>query len=208
MSLHAQPRRYTLEEYFEIERSSAEKHEYRDGEVVNVRELIAMAGGFIRHVQINTNVTTSLHNRLRSGPCRVYGNDLRIRIPRRTLWTYPDATAICGKVQVETIPGVGETATNPQVIIEVLSPSTELYDRGKKFAWYREFDTLREYVLISQFEPYVEIFMRDSDGPWAFAPYSGVATARLRSLNLDWPLNEIYEGIEFQPGDFTTSTEP
>src|SRR5437899_1287551 len=149
MSLPAQPHHHTLEEYFEVERSSLEKHEYRNGEIINLSQLIGMAGGAVAHSLIATNSVNALSNRLKGGPCRAYSSDLRVRIPRKTLWTYPDVTVICGKVQVEAIPGVGETATNPQVIIEVLSPSTEAYDRGDKFARYRDFDTLKECVLIS-----------------------------------------------------------
>ncbi len=197
MSLSAQPRRYTLEEYFEIERNSPEKHEYRDGEIVNLSELIGMAGGRIRHVQIATNLLSAFANRLKGGSCRVYGSDLRVRISHRTLWTYPDATVISGKIQIEAIAGVGETATNPQVIIEVLSPSTEAYDRGDKFDRYREFESLREYVLVSQHTARVEVFLRDEEGRWAFAPYSGLqAAAKLRSLNIEVPLPEIYDGVE------------
>jgi Uma2 family endonuclease len=200
MTVRAQPRRYTLEEYFEIEHGSPEKHEFRNGEIINLSQLIGMAGGAVAHSLITINFAAALRSRLKGGPCRVYSSDLRVRTPRKTLYSFPDATVICGKAQIETIPGVGETATNPQVIVEVLSPSTEAYDRGDKFARYREFDTLREYVLISQHEARVEVFLRSEDGLWAFAPYSGIeATAKLRSLNVDLPLAEVFDGVEFPP---------
>jgi Uma2 family endonuclease len=125
----------------------------------------------------------------------VYARDLRIRIPRRTLWAYPDATVICGKPHVESIPGVGDSATNPHVIVEVLSPSTEPYDRGDKFARYREIETLREYVLISQREPRVEVFRRTDDGGWASDPFAGISnTMTLRSLNVSVGLGGALRG--------------
>jgi Uma2 family endonuclease len=120
MSLPVQPHRYTLEEYFEIERTSLEKHEYRNGEVVSINQAIGMAGGAIEHSQITVNVISAIGNRLKVGPCRVYSSDLRVRIPRKILWAYPDATVICGKPQVEHIRGIGDTVINPQVIVEVL----------------------------------------------------------------------------------------
>src|SRR5438045_511349 len=157
MGLPAQVRHYTLDEYFEIERNSPEKFEYRDGLVVNLSEVIGMAGGALPHSRITVNVITALSSRLKAGPCAVYSSDLRVRIPRKTLWAYPDVTVICGKARVETIPGIGDTATNPQIIVEVLSPSTEAYDRGDKFARYREIESLREYMLVSQNEARVEV---------------------------------------------------
>lgn len=197
-ALIPESRRYTLEEYFEIERGSPEKHEYRDGQVVNLQELIAMSGAAVPHSRITANIVIALGTRLRGGPCVAYSSDLRIRIPRKVLWAYPDATVICGKPRIESIPGVGDTATNPQIIVEVLSPSTEAYDRGDKFARYREIETLRDYVLISQSDARVEVFSRSSHGEWSFGPYAGLnSAAKLLSLNLELPLAEIYDGIEF-----------
>jgi Uma2 family endonuclease len=200
MSQAAAKRGYTLEEYFEFERNSDEKFEYRDGEVVNLSEAIGMAGGSLLHSQITANVAATIRSGLKGGPCHVYSSDLRIRIPRKVLWAYPDASVICGKPQVESIPGVGETATNPQVIVEVLSPSTESYDRGDKFARYREIPSLRDYVLVAQHEPRVEVFSRSADGAWSFVPVSdNHASAILRSLGLDLSLSEVYAGVEFPP---------
>src|SRR5687767_14843641 len=96
-------RRYTVEEYLELEgRTPEEKFEYRDGFVVAMRDALAMAGGSLRHVVINTSLIGELLNRLRGGPCRVYANDLRVRIPRKALYTYPDVTVVCGEAQTET----------------------------------------------------------------------------------------------------------
>lgn len=200
MSISAEPRRHTLEEYFEFERNSPEKFEYRDGEVVNLSEVLGMAGGGLVHSQITANVVATMGTALKGGPCRVYPSDLRIRIPRKVLWAYPDASVICGKPHVESIPGIGETATNPQVIVEVLSPSTERFDRGDKFARYREIPSMRDYVLVAQHEPRVEVFSRSEDGAWSFLPVAAMeAPALVRSLGLELPLAEVYAGVEFPP---------
>jgi Uma2 family endonuclease len=132
-------RRYTVEEYLDLEASSPEeKYEYRDGIVVAMREALGMAGGAVQHCLINANVIGEIGQRLKGNSCRAYSNDLRVRIPRKTLYTYPDATVVCGQLQFDVHGPAGHTCTNPILIVEVLSPSTELYDRGKKFALYRE----------------------------------------------------------------------
>jgi Uma2 family endonuclease len=200
MTRSAEPRRYTLEEYFEFERNSSERFEYRDGAVVNLSETIGMAGGSLAHSQITANIVEAIGARLKGGPCRVYSGDLRIRIPRKVLWAYPDTSVICGKPQIESISGVGDTATNPQVIVEVLSPSTESYDRGDKFARYREIPSLQDFVLVAQHEPRIEVFSRSADGAWSFVPVAAMqASALLRSLGLELPLAEVYAGVDFPP---------
>jgi Uma2 family endonuclease len=209
MTPSAETRCYTLEEYFEFERNSSEKFEYRDGRVVNLTETVGRAGGGVVHCLITANVVAALGARLKGGACRVYSSDLRIRIPRKVLWAYPDASVICGKPQIEVIPGIGETASNPQAIIEVLSPSTESYDRGDKFVRYREIPSLRDYVLVAQHEPRVEIFSRTEDGAWSFVPVAVLrASAMLRSLGLELPLAEVYAGVEFQPPPPPAAPQP
>jgi Uma2 family endonuclease len=198
MSLPLEPNhRYTVEEYLELEgRFPERKYEYREGYVVDLRELLAMAGGSPDHVLIATNIVRSLGNRLEGGPCRVYGSDLRVRIPRRTLFAYPDTTVVCGKPEIEQHPTAGATVSNPKVIVEVLSPSTESYDRGKKFSRYREIPSFTEYVLVSQTEPWVETFFKHDDGGWRIETCSEGAV-KLVSLNLELPLPEIYAGVDF-----------
>ena len=204
MTMPLEPtRRYTVEEYLELEGSSPQdKYEYRDGIIVNMREALAMAGGSGEHCLINANVIANLQMRLRGGPCRVYSNDLRVKIPRKTLFTYPDATVVCGPSLFEKHQSAGATLSNPKLIVEILSPSTELYDRGEKFALYREIPSLTEYVLISQSHPRAETYFRRDDGGWFFGPYSGLeSVAKLLSLNIDLPLAEVYAGIEFPSED-------
>ncbi len=192
-------RRLTVEEYLELESRSPEvKYEYRDGVIVNMREALAMAGGTVTHCLINANVIAAFNNRLKGGPCRVYSNDLRVRIPRKTLYTYPDAVVVCGNTESELHKTASATITNPTLIVEVLSPSTELYDRGEKFSLYREIPSLREYVLVSQSSPRVETYFRRDDGGWSFGPFEGInAVAKLLSLEIDLPLTEVYAGVEF-----------
>jgi Uma2 family endonuclease len=201
MTLPLEPnRRYTVEEYLELEGASPQdKFEYRGGRIVNMRDALPMAGGSDEHCLITANVIRALGNRLEGGPCRVYSNDMRVLIPRRTLFTYPDATVVCGQSQHENHPTAGKTLSNPRLIVEVLSPSTELYDRGDKFALYREISSLAEYVLVSQSHPRIEGYFRREDGGWTFGPYEGLAgaAARLLSLNIELPLKEVYAGIEF-----------
>lgn len=192
-------RRYTVEEYLELEgKTPEEKFEYRDGFVVAMREALGMAGGSVQHALIKTNLIGAMGNRLKGGPCRVYGNDLRVRIPRKALYTYPDATVVCGEAQFETHRSAGATLTNPRLIVEVLSPSTELYDRGDKFALYREIPCFVEYVLVSQAYPRIETYFHRDDGGWSFGPYEGPdAVAKLLSVGIDLPLAEVYENVEF-----------
>ena len=189
-----QKRRYTLAEYFELERTSAEKHEYVDGEI------LIMAGGSENHSLIITNTIRSIGNRLQGKPCRVYESNLRIRIPRTPLYVYPDVSIICGPTKRDHDDPTGNSFTNPRLVIEVLSPSTELYDRGRKFERYMQLESLEEYVLVSQETARVESFWRREGGSWLLTPVSGIeGAAKLRSLDIELPLREIYAGVEFPP---------
>ena len=184
--------RLTPEQYLRRERDAQQKHEYYHGEV------FAMAGGSPDHSLIIANVTRELGNRLRSGPCRVYESNLRVRVPRTTLYTYPDVSVICGDRQFDPLDAAKETVLNPSLIVEVLSPSTESWDRGGKFQNYREIDSLREYVLVASDKALVETFLRQPDGTWVLNPSSGrAAVAPLKSLGVDLPLAEVYDGVEF-----------
>jgi Uma2 family endonuclease len=190
--LAPQPRRrYTVDEYLHMEQDAAEKHEYRDGEI------IAMAGGSANHSLIIANVCGELRNRLKGSPCRAYESNLRVRITRKTLYSYPDTTVICGPTKIDPDDSTGETVLNPKLIVEVLSPSTEGFDRGEKFGRYILLDTLEEYVLVSQDKPRVEAFYRQGDGTWLFTYFDGrEAVATLRSLRVELPLTEVYAGVE------------
>lgn len=188
------PRRYTLEEYFRIARDSEERLEYVD------RQIVAMAGGTYIPSLIAANLVGELPVRLKGTPCQVLESNLRVGIRRAGRYTYPDVPVVCGKPEFD--PKDDETVVNPRLLIEVLSPSTELSDRGEKFTRYRMLDSLQEYVLVSQDKPMVECFFRQLDGGWLLMPYSGLeAVAKLRSLQIEIPLTEIYAGVNFPPAD-------
>jgi Uma2 family endonuclease len=184
--------RCTPEEYLRREREADRKHEYYHGEV------FAMAGGSPDHSLIIANVSGELRARLKGGPCRVYESNLRVRIPRTTLYTYPDVTVICGERQFDPLDTQQETVLNPALVVEVLSRSTESWDRGGKFQNYREIESLREYVLVSGDKAVVETFRRQSDGTWVLHASAGrEAVAPVKSLGVELPLAEIYDGVEF-----------
>ncbi len=190
----ASPRQlYSIGEYLSREKKALEKHEYRDGEI------ISMAGGTADHSLITANLIGELGNRLKGKPCRVYDSNLRVRIARTILYTYSDASVICGEREMDPNDPTGETSTNPRLIVEVLSPSTEAYDRGDKFSRYRQIESLQEYLLVSSAAARVEVFYRQVDGEWLFTAFSGMdATAILRSVETQLPLTEIYSGINFR----------
>ena len=191
-----QPRRYSLEEYFQIDRDGATKHEFRAGEIID------MAGGSLEHSLIIANVIGEMRSRLKGSPCRVYDSNLRVRIARKLRYAYPDATVICDQPQLDPDDPSRTTAINPRLVIEVLSPSTELYDRGEKFRRYLELESLEEYVLVAQDEARIETLFRQPEGTWLLTVATGTrASARLRSLKIDLPLAEIYGGVVFPPDE-------
>lgn len=182
--------RCTPEEYLRREHDAAEKHEYYHGEV------FAMSGGTFEHSRITANVIRELGNRLVGTPCGVQESNLRVRVPRTTLYTYPDASVLCGDPQFDPLDTGRRTLTNPTLLVEVLSPSTESWDRGGKFDNYRLIDSLREYVLISWDAPRVETYQRQPDGKWVFAAALGLsAAALLNSIHVELPLAEVYRGV-------------
>lgn len=175
----------TRQQYIEQERVADTKSEFYQGEV------FAMSGGSIRHNDIAFNIGLALGNRLRDKSCRPSNSDQRIRIPANGLSTYPDVSVVCGprEVDVEDVDAI----TNPTVIFEVLSKSTEAYDRGKKFALYRELESLQQYVLVSQEEQRVESYSRKEDGNWLLSIAEGpLAEVALTSIGVSLPLSEVY----------------
>ena len=203
-------RRYTLDEYLELEaKSPHEKFEYREGIVINMREALAMAGGSSEHAVITVNISSGIHSRLKGRDCRVYSPDARVRIPKSTLYTYPDVGVVCGEPQVDSDRFGVQTLLNPNLIVEVLSPSTEDYDRGRKFELYREISSLREYVVVWQTQPRVQTFFRRDDGGWSFDAFAGMdAVAKLLSLNIELPLSEVYANVTLPPQPPEPETGP
>jgi Uma2 family endonuclease len=181
--------RLTPEEYLEIDRKAEIRSEYLDG------EMFAMSGAGARHGDIVVNIALGLRTRLR-GRCRVSANDLRVRISENGLYAYPDIVVVCGKRRFLE-GGHNDTVLNPVLIFEVLSPSTADYDRGGKFAFYRQIDSLREYLVVAQDRPHVERHVRQPSGEWLLTEIDGLeATVALHSVEAELPLAEIYDDIE------------
>ena len=190
-----QPKRYITEEaYSELERVSTIKHEYYQGEVY------AMTGGTENHNLLGGNIHATLHTQLRRRPCKVYNSDQRIKVLATGLHTYPDVTVVCGEAQFIDRPHL--TLVNPTVIVEVLSPSTERYDRGMKFQHYRTITTLQEYILISQDQHRIEHYTRQESGVWLLSEAIGLETQiTLRSIDCVLTLEDVYEKVEFEDDD-------
>jgi Uma2 family endonuclease len=179
---------YTPEEYLALERNAEFKSEYLDGRIV------AMTGATIEHATITGNVHGELRTRLRGGPCRAFVSDMRVQVGGGRRYTYPDVTAVCGEPRL--MDATLDTLMNPVLIVEVLSPSTEAYDRGEKFQHYRAIDTLREYVLIAQDRVLVERYVRSGEF-WTLSAITDLdASLELTSVGCTIPLREIYENVE------------
>ncbi|CAG0981413.1 hypothetical protein ANRL3_02154 [Anaerolineae bacterium] len=182
----------TPEEYLALEEKADHKSEYCDGEI------FAMAGASNNHNLIAGNVHAVLHQLLSKRPCRTYINDMRLHVKRSGLYTYPDVMVVCGKI--EFVPGRDDTVLNPIVLVEVWSDSTKEYDRGAKFAMYRQIPTLQEYVMIDQTQPYVEHYRRDGNF-WVLETLEQMETVlALPSLECEIPLATMYEKVEWQSG--------
>jgi Uma2 family endonuclease len=183
----------TEEAYLVAEPQSEYKSEYRRGRVV------AMAGASDAHMQISSNIHGELYVRLKGSPCRVFTNDVRVRASEGKYYTYPDVAVVCGKVAFR--PPI-DTLENPTLIIEVLSPSTEAYDRGEKFEAYKTIPTLREYVLVRQDRVHVERFVRQTNGAWVVSAVDSLdAEIAFEALGCQVPVKDVYAGVTFLPAD-------
>jgi Uma2 family endonuclease len=180
----------TPAEYLAIERKAEFKSEYYRG------EMFAMAGASRQHCFVKDNIVGELHQQLKSTACRSLSSDMRVKVNPTGLYTYPDIAIICGEPEFED--KQVDTLLNPRSIIEILSDSTEKYDRGTKFEHYRQIPSLLEYVLVSQERPLVERFVRQADGSWNVTEFSGLdATLEFTSVPSKVALAEIYRGVEF-----------
>jgi Uma2 family endonuclease len=184
-------RYYTEEEYFALEEASEIKHEFYRGEI------FAMSGGSVNHNRIARNVLTTLDTGLQGRRCEAFGGDLRVLVETYGLYTYPDVMVVCGGIEVAE--KRNDTITNPQVIIEVLSPSTQAYDQGEKFTFYRTIPTLQEYVMIHQEKPHVEHFRRQENG-WLLTDLTALdETLALQSISVEIPFHRIYARVDWLP---------
>lgn len=191
-------RRYTLEEYLELDRTSEERLEFWDGEV------FCMSGGSEWHYEIEGNIYAFLKSRLSQRGCRVFTGNARIKVPSAPPYRYADVSALCGEAAVFEEIGGASALVNPHLLVEVLSSSTEAYDRGNKFLHYQSIPTLREYLLVAQHEPHVTHICKQDDGRWIYTDVNDPeATLTLASLGCELPLTEIYAGVSFDgtPGD-------
>ena len=176
---------YAWHEYLALESASNVKHEYLDGQIY------AMAGGTPQHAALQGAVPGLLFPQLRSGNCRALGSDLRIRVLATGLATYPDVTVVCGPRELD--PEDRNSVTNPTLLVEVLSQSTEDYDRGEKFAHYKRIPSLRQYVLVSPDERRVEVWTRAADGAWTSVVSGDGDKADLGSIGARLDVRELYE---------------
>ncbi len=175
----------SVEDYLALERNSVEaRYEFIDGYVY------MLAGGTADHSTISINVTSLLNNLLRGSPCRVYNSDLKVRLSQRR-YVYPDASVSCDQRDRGSI----DTVQFPRLIIEVLSTSTEAYDRGRKFAFYRACSSVQEYVLVDTQRQAVEVYRRKTDTLWTLHPFGPGDQVELASLSLSFPIAALYENV-------------
>ncbi len=183
--------KYTPEEYLELEETSLEKNEFYKGEI------FAMAGASIPHNQVVRNAMTLIDGYLSKGSkCQIFPSDLRIHAIANSLYTYPDLSIICG--DIETVEKNKNTATNPSVIIEVLSASTKDYDQGGKFQLYRDIPSLKEYILISSLETLVEKYNKQADGSWILHEYKNETDVFIiTTIDLSITVKDLYRNVVF-----------
>jgi Uma2 family endonuclease len=175
---------YTFREYLAHEAVSNVKHEFLDGQIY------AMAGGTPSHAALASAVTGQLYPQLRGGPCRSFSSDLRIRVLATGLTTYPDVTIVCGAPELD--PDDENTVTNPTLIVEVLSPSTEEYDRGEKLEHYQRIPSLRQVVLVAQDARRLDVWTRGDGDAWTVADVRD-GVANLGSIGARLDVSELYE---------------
>jgi Uma2 family endonuclease len=200
-----QPYRFTVEEYLAFERASNERHEYLDGVIY------AMAGESPDHGRICINLAATLVLQLRGSGCEAFSKDLKVRCgpyradTREGLYAYPDLVVVCGALQFHD--QAQDVLVNPAVIVEVLSPSTEAFDRGEKFHRYRAWlPTLTDYLLVAQHRPLIDHYHRQEDGTWVLRTLEGLqAHVHLETIGCTVPLADVYERIVFPQaeGDLT-----
>ena len=178
----------TEEEYLAFERASPEKHEYADGEI------FARSGGTGDHSAVAANIICEIGNALFGRKCRVNTSDMRIRIPANGRYVYPDASVVCARS--EYTDEKRDTLVNPQIVIEVLSGSSEAYDRGDKFAQYQTIPSLQQYVIASQDKPRIEVFTRqENDGGWLLRIYGPGEQATLASIGGLIDVDRVYTDV-------------
>ncbi|HEY4362064.1 MAG TPA: Uma2 family endonuclease [Bryobacteraceae bacterium] len=199
MSAQPQPK-LTPEEYLEIERAAEFKSEYHDG------QMYAMPSGTFPHVRSTVNLTGELYAAIKRCPCQVISSDLRLRASPSGPDICPDLSVVCGELKF--VEGRQDIFTNPTLVIEVLSPSTEAYDRGFKASQYRTIESLQEYALVAQHIPRIEVYRRQPSGAWLLTDSIGLeSTVRFDSIDCALALSDIYEKITFNPDEALAKAE-
>ncbi len=190
--MSAQPKlKYSLEEYFELDRNSEERWEFWDGEIFN------MSGVSRNHGLVEMNISIFLGARLMAKGCQLLPANIRIKVPSMPPYRYGDLSALCGQPKFEKIGGV-DALTNPSLIIEVLSDSTEAYDRGDKFTHYKSIPAFSEYLLVAQHRPHISQFIKQNDGSWIYREFNSLTDkVKLETLGCELSLSEIYQSITF-----------
>lgn len=178
---------HTIEDYVRFENESPSKHEYVYGSI------IAMTGGSPNHAALIAEMIGQLRDATRECGCRVFSSELRIRVANQRLILYPDVTVVCAGAHTDTRDE--NAVVNPVIIVEVTSPSTDRYDRGKKFSYYQRIPTLREYVLVSHSQSLVEVYRRTDDDTWAHAEAAS-GELRLLSVNGALDVDKLYAGLQ------------
>jgi Uma2 family endonuclease len=191
ISIRFETPRLTPTEYLAWEEQQEFRHEYVDGEIYD------MTGGTVNHGKIAVNITIALGNHLRGSGCQVLNSDVKVQTLESKSYFYPDISVTCD----ERDRHADQFVSYPCLIIEVLSPSTEAYDRGKKFRKYRRSASLQEYVLVSTNEMCVDAYQRNERGKWELTTYGDGDLVELKSVNLTVPIEQIYENIVFAPDD-------
>ncbi len=186
-------RKYSLEDYLELDKNSEERYEYFEGEVIE------MSGASLKHNRIVSNFTGILRNQLEDIDCEVLPADMRLKVPAAFPYRYPDLVVVCGEPVIEELQGL-ELLVNPLVIIEVLSPTTEAYDHGRKFSAYQSIESFREYLLVAQDRPHVVQYVRQPNGKWLRSEVGGLAgELMLETINCTLSLSDIYRRVKLLP---------
>jgi Uma2 family endonuclease len=181
----------TPEQYLGLELEAGQRHEYVNGRIYD------MAGSTPQHNRITVNISSALNLQLQSRGCQVFSIDVRVRVMETDLYTYPDIAVVCGRLAFDERDA--NTITNPRVIIEVLSPSTEAYDRGEKFAHYKRLPSLTDYLLVAQDCPRIERYTRQDDSSWLLTAEEKMENrVALDAVDVSLTLSDVYAGLDFQ----------
>jgi len=178
------------QEYFDMEEAAEYKSEYYHGEI------FAMSGASFNHNVIAMNVSGYLHNLFQNSACFVFNSDMKTEIDKERHYTYPDISIVCG--DVEFAENRNDTVANPLVIVEILSDSTKDYDRGSKFTAYRNIKSLKDYILIDQYDYHVEYFHKNESGQWSLSEFKNVNdTFKISSIDVELSMKKIYNRVKW-----------